>query len=202
MAQERDAFGRFAAGSGRSGNPDALVDPRIEATEALKGLQQFGLDLQLKGVQGGLRRPASMIARVMKELAPVAQGKLEQSITSRQLSRSAGDRLDIFSISIDSKATAAVLIGPNKKVTKGRSSAYIGVVVEGGTKPHRIAPRHGGYLRFSRWGGGVVKGEVMHPGAKAQPFMANSLEAASPAIESLFYEGLAAFLDRQAAAAT
>lgn len=180
----------------------ALVEVSVEAQKALEGLKVLREDLKVKAVQAGLRRPGALLARTMKAMAPIAKGKgagnLRKSITARALSRSAGDRLDLFpDEKTDPLATAAVLVGPNKKVVRGQSQAYVGLLVEHGTRPHSIRPKQdGGFLRFTTWGVGS-RGQIEHPGSRPVPFMANTLDSASASIESLFFQGLQAFLDKQ-----
>lgn len=47
--------------------------------------------------------------------------------------------------------------------------------VEGGTRAHTIAPKHGKFLRFESSGGVVFARRVNHPGTSARKMFANSI---------------------------
>lgn len=173
-----------------------MISVKVDSAKALAELKLMEESIQVKGVQAALRRPGSLAARTMRQLVPIDRGDMKAAITARQLSRRAGDRIDAF----DSKvASAAVLIGPNKRVKRGRSQAGLSLLVESGTRPHMISPKHGLYLRFGKWGE-VAKGSVQHPGARPKPFMQRTLDSTFGSFEELFYQGLQAWLDKKNAA--
>jgi hypothetical protein len=174
----------------------------IDSTKALAGLAELAADLQVKGVQAGLRRPGAALAREAKALAPVRTGRLQKSITARALTRAAGNRIGIFD-GAAAGVTAGVLVGPNAKVD-GRSGSRAFAIVVGGAKPHEESPRRIGkrnksgrmVLSFGP-GKGAVSGPIQHPGARANPFMQRAIDATASQIEPLFYAGLAAFVNKQ-----
>ena len=180
-----------------------MINVKVDAAKALAGLKLLEDELKVKAVVAGLQKPGRAIRDTMKSLAPTRTGTLRKSISSRQLSKTAGERLDVFTgtkgraqITIDPKATAAVLVGPNTKV-KGRSMGYVGVVIEGGAGAHTIKPRGKNKRRFLAMGFNQgATGEVHHPGVRANPFMERSLEVNSSRVEALFFEGLQAHLDK------
>lgn len=180
-----------------------MITAKVDAAKALEGLKALGEELRVKAVVAGLQKPGRVLRSAMQDMAPRASGILQQSIQSRQLSKSAGERLDVFTgakgraqVTIDPNAAAAVLVGPNKKV-KGRTRAYVAVVLEGGAGSHTIRPRRkNAKQRLALAYNVVVKGGVTHPGVRPRPFMERALAVTGPQIEALFYQGLQAHLDK------
>lgn len=62
------------------------------------------------------------------------------------------------------------------KVGTVTSSHPLGAIIEGGAKPHNIAP-HGEALKFPS---GDFRGAVQHPGQRARPFLKPSVLAFIP----------------------
>lgn len=92
---------------------------------------------------------AEMIAERMRVEAPVASGKLRDSI--------------------------AIVSTPGKRVI-GPDVPYADFV-ELGTQPHVIRAKPGGTLAFSVGGNTVYAAVVNHPGTKPNPFVKRSLDA-------------------------
>ena len=168
-----------------------MIKTVVDSDKALRDLAELAVELRLPAVKAGLRRAGSMMARTMKSLAPSDKGRLRKSISSRQLSLSAGDRIDVFG-GRNVEAQSAVLVGPNINV-RGRLSSSVALWLEEGTRAHEIKGRKGGMLEFE----GFFARKVNHPGIRPQPFMQRAAEATP--VESLFYEGLSRYIERKSA---
>jgi len=147
-------------------------------TQHVKGLKELNAFLQTlpakveKNIlRGGLRAGVAVLRDEAKQRVPVGA----PSSRGRKVYRNYRGLLrDSVRISVNTKrgrVTAKVKAGGRDSQTKGKPAAFYAHMVHQGTKPHRIRPRKpGGAL----WVAGRWVGEVMHPGAKAQPFMAQS----------------------------
>ena len=184
-----------------------MIDFEGDVNKIQKDLAKLDAALRVKAVRRGLVKAAAPIKRQMKENAPDRRGILKKAIGHKTLSGKNRDVAHTFtsaggrsSHQLDDDQQA-VLIGPNRKV-RGINPSFYSTIVEFGAKPHRIKPRKksGKTLRLSFSSGlmskfGFAK-SVLHPGVKANPFMANSLAANESKLSGLFYQGISSYLDK------
>lgn len=137
----------------------------------------------LKNMKGGAelqkfldQLPAKVEANVMRA-ALRAGAKVIEEEAKRNVPVDSGDLRDSIRVSTRSKrgtVTASVKAG-NKK-------AWYWRFVEFGTAAHSIDGKKGGPLSFN----GLFTRSVMHPGARAKPFMRPALDAkANEALEAV-----------------
>jgi HK97 gp10 family phage protein len=127
--------------------PDGLVTVEIEGAEQLANkLRELNITIQDKIMRTALKAGAQVIADEAVTLAPKKTGTLADSIKVRTTADS-----DVSEIS------STVSVGDRK--------AHL---VEFGTAPHEIKAKHAKALKLLD---GREVESVMHPGAKAHPFM-------------------------------
>ena len=144
--------------------------------KGLKELNQFLQTLPAKVEQnilrGALRAGVNVLKEEAKQRVPIAA---PSSRGRKVYGNYRGLLRDSVRISVNTKrgtVTAKVKAGGKDRQTKGKPAAFYAHMVHQGTKPHLIKPRKpGGAL----WVGGRWVGSVMHPGAKAKPFMAQAM---------------------------
>jgi hypothetical protein len=107
-----------------------------------------------------LVQSGDLIAKTMKEKAPVKSGFLRESITAR-------------------KGQGQVEVGPTAKYAP---------FVEFGTKPHIIEPVSASVLAFEIDGTTVFAKRVMHPGFSGRFFVRETKDECLPQIQSLARE--------------
>lgn len=114
-----------------------------------EALQKFPVKIERNVLRGAIRAGVKEIALQARANAPERTGTLKKSI----------------------KYGAGVRGG----LVKGRARTGVpyGHLVEFGTKAHLIVAKPGGYMRI---GGRLVK-SVMHPGARAKPFMTPAFDS-------------------------
>ena len=112
-------------------------------------------------MRAALRSGAAVFREEAKAKAPVDSGALVKSIK-------------VSTSTKKGRITAKLKVG-------GKLAPHA-MLVEYGTKPHKIAPKGAGGLLI----GGKVVGAVDHPGAKPHPFVRPTFDAKStPAIEAV-----------------
>jgi len=131
--------------------------------EELKKLLDFPVQVEKKIVRGAVRAAAQVVRKAAMLRAPVGAG-----ISHKGASASLRDTIRVSTGIRGKIVKAAVRVGDRKK------GVFYAHMVIGGTKPHIIKARVHGALGF----GGIVRQVVQHPGARAQPFLAEA-DAAS-----------------------
>lgn len=141
-----------------------------------------GLPKKLKNniMRGAVRAGATVIADEARRLVPTRSGQLKHSIRLKTIPTKTGVTA---TVSVGSRDTVyrkgRTTKTPYKRLTTGGrvqySVAYYAYWVEFGTKPHKIKARNAKALTvpgaFTR---APFRKSVMHPGAKAGPFMNNA----------------------------
>jgi HK97 gp10 family phage protein len=102
------------------------------------------------------------------------------------------------------------IVGPRAKFTRTRTrkgvkrkeviDAFYAHMVEGGTKPHQIPkrPTQAKTLSFISGGGTRFRKVVMHPGAKAQPFIQKAADRSEKLAAAAFAKKLGEELRKEA----
>lgn len=136
---------------------------RVETISGLaeieRMLKELPTKVEVNVVRGGLRAGSRIIAEEAKQNVPVATGKLRDSFR-------VGSKVDARTGRVTAYAKA------------GNKKAWYGHFIEFGTAPHEIRSKSGGALFVP--GRGFVT-FVMHPGARAKPFMRPAMYAAQTA---------------------
>src|SRR5690606_23381957 len=118
-----------------------------------------------------LAQNADELVELQKRLAPVASGKLRDSITATfgggQTPKYAAFRGRKQGKSRNSKIVSDVDPDMSVVVTAGNGAVRYAHLVEFGTSPHKIKAKNAAALTLQ---GGAVVEEVGHPGAQARPF--------------------------------
>jgi hypothetical protein len=123
-----------------------------EALEALEVFDQPQLDKSAQKVMSAAAR--SLVTPIRRAAPRGKTGRLAASVSARKGKR---DR-------------PSAVVGPRG----GRRGAFYRHFVIGGTRPHRIEPRHvGGFLLF----GGHWVPAIEHPGSKPNPFVDRAVAA-------------------------
>lgn len=117
-------------------------------------LQQLAPRVEKNIMRAALRAGANVLKAEAKHEVPVDEGDLLASIR----------------VSVKSKGGTIYA-----SVKAGGKKAPHWHLVEFGTHPHKIKPKKAHALTI----GGMVVGEVHHPGARAKPFMRPALDAKS-----------------------
>jgi HK97 gp10 family phage protein len=120
--------------------------------EVMKNLLEFPVKVEAQVTRGALRTAAQVVRAAALFRTPRASGALAGTI--RVFTRKRGKEI-----------SAGVRVGNRKK------GIFYAHMVMGGTKPHIIKARAGGWLGF----GGIVVRRVQHPGTKPQPFMEEAI---------------------------
>ena len=156
-------------------------------------LDQFEDQIKVRAVRSGLVRAAKPLKARVKALAPVRKGSLQSAIGHRTLSKTAKARIGV------DPDSAAILVGPTRKVAdrSGRkiNQAYKAIWAEYGTRAHSIKAKPGSVLASLRR---IFGTSVDHPGTPARPFLGPALAQSESLISEYFFQGLQAYLDRQA----
>jgi len=159
----------------------------------LKSLADFEIKLQNKAIRSGLTAVAAPIKKAMRQNAPKKTGRLAASITQKLLNKSQKASLSITNTDV------ALVVGPNKQTPTFTNVSWRAIFIEEGVRAHEINTKVTRKLRRSlklKIGGRVLTGGVKHPGLKANPFMARSIEQNKSSIEPRFYQGMAKMLDK------
>jgi HK97 gp10 family phage protein len=119
-------------------------------------LQSLSVKVERNILRAALRAGANEFKAEALAKVPVLSGKVRRS-------------LKVTTGSKGGRVTA--------KLKAGGKAAPHAMLVEFGTKPHRIAPKNGGGLVI----GGHVVGAVHHPGSKAKPYLRPSFDSKSTA---------------------
>ena len=146
--------------------------------ELLKALGSLPERFEKSIMKGAIRAGSNVIAAEAKALVPVAPPNEENA-------RLYGGRRGLLKASIrvmspdylpNGYVKGGVRAGGDVKGTKRKAAgdAYYAHFVEYGTAPHKIMAAKGKRLAI---GGAPVGTSVMHPGAKAKPFMRPALDA-------------------------
>lgn len=168
-----------------------------------KRLARLQKELQAKVVHSSLVYAVKPVKASMKQLLPSDTGDLRSSVGHKKLSGSRKSNLSAFtgasgraSFSFADQ-TAALLVGPNRKVN-GLHQGFKAAILEFGTKPHEISPRaRSGKKALALKGGGFAS-SVMHPGIKAGGFMQQALARHERQLANRFYTAMAKKLDKVA----
>lgn len=120
------------------------------ADEVVASLRGYPEKFRMRVVRTALSAGSRIIRDAGRAEAPVKSGQLRNTIRSTSRSRSR-----------TGKVTASVRVGKKNK------GVFYGHMVIGGTQPHNILPKKGKGLKF----GTTFRRSVIHPGAKANPFM-------------------------------
>jgi hypothetical protein len=168
--------------------------------QELRGLSD---ELKMKAVRAGMVKVATLDVSLMKATAPVETGTLQKSVSRRQLSRTAANRL---SLGAD---TLTMLVGPNRKVN-GKYYGRLANITEGGAARHDIVPKaetrvqsllraqglRGAKRMVLADGRGFFATKVDHPGTRPDPFMLRAYDQSDSQVEGLFYTGVSDYLNR------
>lgn len=132
---------------------DRIIPGAKKLDELLKTLP---LKVEKNVMGSALRAGAAVYRKEVRERVPVQLGPLKKSVR------------------ISSKTVKGVV---SSSVKAGNRKAWYALLVEFGTKPHKIKPKAAKALEI---GGQVVK-EVEHPGAQPKPYMRPGADAAHAA---------------------
>lgn len=124
------------------------------AAELDRALQAFPANVEKNILRGALRAGAKLYEQEAKARVPFRSGKLRNSI-----------RISVRVLF--GRIVARVVAGGNRK-----GDAFYAHMVEGGTRPHEIRPKHKRSLFFA----GVFSKVIAHPGAKGKPFMRRAFQ--------------------------
>jgi HK97 gp10 family phage protein len=122
-------------------------------------LDRFAPDLEKKILRGALRAGQMVAAKKIKDKAPEAPPNDENA---RLYGAKMGSLKDSVRVSVSARHGKVVA-----KVKVGNEVAYYAHMVEFGTAAHLIMAKKGKALTF----GGRDYSFLMHPGAKAHPFV-------------------------------
>ncbi len=125
--------------------------------EVIKQLLEFPVKFEKNIVRGGLRAMAAVVVQVARPMVPVGRG-----VRHPGASASLAETLRVSTGIKGNQVVASVKIGDLRK------GVFYARMVLGGTKAHLIMARNQGALRLT---GGVIRKEVEHPGARANPFL-------------------------------
>lgn len=159
-------------------------------------LRALSSDLQEKAVKSALRVAAKPLAEAMKRTAPddprTAGSRLERAVSITQAKTGARVRTGAGgrSVALES-GEFGVIVGPNKKVD-GRSQAGLALMLEGGTKVHKISSKNN-ILRIGR---SFIARAIQHPGAQATNWIGGAFDSAASQVENQFYVGLEKWIKR------
>ncbi|OWV29456.1 HK97-gp10 family putative phage morphogenesis protein [Halomonas campaniensis] len=156
-----------------------------------RDLRDLEKNIKTRAVSAGLREVARPIRPAMKAGVTVRTGKLKRSIGTRALSKSFKQKHGL------APDDPALFIGAVTK-QRGYAQDYKARLVEHGVdagtrevrrnlKGHQRWKADGKYTFYS----------YHAPGMKAQPFMKPAFDKNASGAAGRFYEGLAAYLDRQ-----
>lgn len=136
--------------------------------ELIEFLSNLPLKLEKNILRSALRAGAGVIAKEAKAKVPVGMGNLKKSIRTGSNVRKGG-------------VEAYVRAGGRKNKSKDKDqSAFYAQFVEFGTAYHPIKPKNKKALKFKAKDGSTrLASQVLHPGAKAQPFMRPAYDAKS-----------------------
>jgi HK97 gp10 family phage protein len=124
--------------------------------ELALALKELPSKIERSIMRKAMRAGARVIANEAKSNVPVQDGDLKRSIRVSTTSKRG---------QVEAKAVA------------GNKKAYYANWVEFGTIGHEIAARPGKVLRFKAADGKIVETQrVLHPGARAKPFMRPALD--------------------------
>lgn len=130
-----------------------MADENIRGGRELDAfLQTLSVKVEKNILRSALRAGANEFKNEAKANVPVSSGKLRRSL--RVSTKSKGGRV-----------TASLKAG-------GKMASHA-MLVEFGTKPHKIAPKNAEALLV----GGQVVGEVDHPGARPHPYLRPALDS-------------------------
>lgn len=170
----------------------------VDFDQVNRDLARLSKEIQDKAIRSGLTRAAGPIKKSMASNAPQKSGDLSQSINQKLVTKGQASRLspEVRGQLISSTSGVAIIVGPNKKVNN-KSQVYKAIFAESGTASHVIKPKTtGGFLRFFGGVGSLFSKKIDHPGAKANPFMQKALTQNESQLQTRFYQGLAARLDK------
>lgn len=119
-------------------------------------MQQLSVKVERNILRSALRAGANVIKDEAKANVPVKTGALRKSLT----------------VTTGSKGGTVTA----KLKSRGKVAPHA-MLVEYGTKPHKIRPRNAGGLTV----GGHVVAEVDHPGSRAKPFLRPAFDGKSGA---------------------
>lgn len=146
---------------------DTLV--HVKGLAALqKALDELPAKIEANIMRAAMAAGARVIANRAKEIAPLEANPPGLHAYKKSLGWSPGELRR--SIRVTSRAKAGRVTAT---VRAGNKLAYYAHMVEFGTAAHLIKARKGGVLFF---GGKTVK-QVMHPGARKNPFMRIAMDA-------------------------
>ena len=164
-------------------------------------LSKVAVELRGKAVRRGLDVATKPGLDAMKQLAPMKDGILRQSIGRKKVSKGGTRRLELFGGEAANMARGeqAVIIGPNKKVG-GKSRVGIANLIEGGTKPHIIKLKDNDGLRLrglrNTRGRQAFAEKIKHPGIRAHRFMERAYRAMLPGFSERFMQGVEERVDK------
>lgn len=139
-------------------NNDETISGGREMDDMLRTLAQ---NIHKNIMRAALRSGANVFKAGAKAKAPRKTGKLQKSLA----------------VTTNSKGGVVTA----KLKARGKIAPHA-ILVEFGTKPHKIAPKKKGALAI----GGNVVGGVDHPGARAKPFLRPTFDGgAAPAIAAV-----------------
>lgn len=136
----------------------------IDADDLLAGVRDLEAELDA-ALKGALREAADRVADEAKALAPKITGTLAASVhvmppTGSYQSNTLEGGVEVL--------------------------APYAVPVHDGARAHRIYPRRGGVLAWSRRGSQHFASVVNHPGNRPNPFLEMALEIRAPDVEAEF----------------
>lgn len=130
------------------------------ADEVIAELKAYPAKIQARVVRNALAAGARVVRDAARGEVPVKSGALARSIRVSSRTRKG-------------VSTASVKVGNKAK------GVFYGHMVIGGTQAHNILPRKGKGLKF----GNTYRSSVLHPGARANPFMDRSRASVPRALD-------------------
>jgi hypothetical protein len=128
----------------------------------------------------------------LEKVLRALSGERWLSILDRFLARLANETLYLFQKTAPKKTgrlvASAYVVSPRAGVQVMRVDAPYAAVVEFGSRPHLIFPRHAQALRFEVGGRVVFARYVRHPGTKAQLIIQRALNMVTRKIRHLLLE--------------
>ncbi|MCP4595757.1 HK97 gp10 family phage protein [Neptuniibacter sp.] len=169
-----------------------MTSIKLEYDEAdvLARLENLESELKVKAVRSGLTRVAAPLKKTAKRLMPVDEGDLAKAVGHKTVTKRQQARLNVFEgssnrISVDNPGIA-IIVGANRKVN-GLNQSYKATLVEFGVKRKWRTYKKRRLRKYPGYHFGGIKGKYV---------MSRALSQTSPQIGTLYYQGVARYLNR------
>lgn len=144
--------------------------------EVIRNLEQFPVKVEQNVTRGAMRAAAKVVYDAAHPLVPVGRG-----IRHKGASASLADTLRVTTgVRNGNQVFASVRVGDPRK------GVFYGGMVMRGTRPHEIRVRHAVDLVLGV--SGIFRKVVQHPGARAQPFMDQAIDATRDAAPAAAFD--------------